>query len=117
MAKEIDPTDLMYMHPSESAGSGIIHVAFDGVGYRSWRRGMLRALSVKNKMGFVNGKCKKPAQDDPRVNQWERCDDMELEDRYDQTNGAKLYQLQKEISDLVQGSMDVTTYYTKMKRL
>ncbi|KAH0648110.1 hypothetical protein KY285_033358 [Solanum tuberosum] len=96
-------------------------------------------------MGFVNGKCKKPAQDDPRVNQWERCDDMvtlwilhslskdiadslqyvnnaaelwqELEDRYDQTNGAKLYQLQKDISDLVQGSMDVTTYYTKMKRL
>ncbi|XP_049410368.1 uncharacterized protein LOC125873475 [Solanum stenotomum] len=127
------------------ARSGIISVAFDGVGYRLWRRGMLRALSVKNKMGFVNGKCKKPAQDDPRVNQWERCDDMvtswilhslskdiadslqyvnnaaelwqELEDRYDQTNGAKLYQLQKEINDLVQGSMDVTTYYTKMKRL
>ncbi|KAH0683951.1 hypothetical protein KY290_022586 [Solanum tuberosum] len=96
-------------------------------------------------MGFLNGKCKKPAQDDPRVNQWERCDGMvtswilhslskdiadslqyvnnaaelwqELKDRYDQTNGAKLYQLQKEISDLVQGSMDVTTYYTKMKRL
>jgi len=77
--------------------------------------------------------------------QWERCDDRvtswilnslspdlrdslqyvnnakelwdELEDRYDQTNGCKLYQLQKEINDLVQGTLDVTGYYTKMKKL
>lgn len=141
----IDSTDPLYMHPSESVGSGITPGIFDGAGYRSWRRGMLRALSVKNKMGFVNGKCKKPDPRDPLLNQWERCDDMvtswilhslsrdiadslryvnnaaelwqELEDRYDQTNGAKMYQLQKEISDLTQGSMDVTTYYTKIKRL
>ncbi|XP_019227337.1 PREDICTED: uncharacterized protein LOC109208659 [Nicotiana attenuata] len=41
----------------------------------------------------------------------------ELEDRYDQTNEAKLYQIQKEINDLVQGSLDTTAYYTQMKRL
>ena len=29
----------------------------------------------------------------------------ELEDRYDQTNGCKLYQLQKEINELVQGAL------------
>ena len=40
----------------------------------------------------------------------------ELEDRYDQTNGAKLYQIQKEINDLVQGSLNITAYYTRMKR-
>ncbi|XP_075099472.1 uncharacterized protein LOC142176245 [Nicotiana tabacum] len=41
----------------------------------------------------------------------------ELEDRYDQTNGAKLYQIQKEINDLSQGNMDITAYYTKIKKL
>ncbi|KAH0744360.1 hypothetical protein KY290_032353 [Solanum tuberosum] len=41
----------------------------------------------------------------------------ELEERYDQTNGCKLYQLQKEINDLVQGTLDITSYYTKMKKL
>lgn len=41
----------------------------------------------------------------------------ELEDRYDQTNGAKLYQIQKEISDLTQGVSDITVYYTRMKKL
>ncbi|XP_015164068.1 uncharacterized protein [Solanum tuberosum] len=41
----------------------------------------------------------------------------ELKDRYDQTNGAKLYHIQKEINDLSQGSLDITSYYTKMKKL
>ncbi|KAH0730963.1 hypothetical protein KY289_002151 [Solanum tuberosum] len=41
----------------------------------------------------------------------------ELEDRYNQTNGCKLYQLQKEINDLVQGNLDITGYYTKVKKL
>lgn len=77
--------------------------------------------------------------------QWERCDDIvtswilnslskeiadsveyvvdsaelwrELEDRYEQANGANLYQIQKEINDLSQGSLNVTGYYTKMKKL
>ncbi|XP_015162182.1 uncharacterized protein [Solanum tuberosum] len=96
MAQEkesIDSTNPLYMHPSESVGSGITPGTLNGSGYRSWRRGMLRALSVKNKMGF------------------------DSEDMYDQTNGAKLYQIQKVVSDLSQGSMDITTYSTKMKRL
>ena len=41
----------------------------------------------------------------------------ELEDRYDQMNGAKLYQVQRELNDLSQGILDITTYYTRMKRL
>ncbi|XP_009593383.2 uncharacterized protein [Nicotiana tomentosiformis] len=41
----------------------------------------------------------------------------ELEDRYKQTNGAILYQIQKEINDLTQRDLDITNYYTKMKKL
>ncbi|XP_070026356.1 uncharacterized protein LOC107772464 [Nicotiana tabacum] len=41
----------------------------------------------------------------------------ELEDRYDQTNGTKLYQIQKEVNDLSQGVLDINGYYTKMKKL
>lgn len=40
-----------------------------------------------------------------------------LEERYDQTNDCKLYQLQKEINDLFQGTLDVTRYCTKVKKL
>jgi len=41
----------------------------------------------------------------------------ELADRYDQTNGAKLFQLQQEINDLAQGNLDITRYYTRLRRL
>nr|XP_016510904.1 PREDICTED: uncharacterized protein LOC107828156 [Nicotiana tabacum] len=132
----LDLTNPLFMHPSESVGSMLVLVPFDGSGYRSWRRGVLRALSVKNKVRFINGKCRKPDSKDPSYDQWEQCDNMvtswilnsiskdltdnlqyvndaqklwqELEDRYDQTNGAKLYQLQKEINDLSQGTLDIT---------
>ena len=56
-------SDAFYMHPSESAGSAITPLVFDGTGYRSWRRGILRALSVKNKTGFINGKIVRPSPD------------------------------------------------------
>ena len=65
-----------YMHPSESAGSAITPLVFDGTGYRSWRGGILRALSVKNKTGFINGKNVRPSPDSAAFAQWERCDDM-----------------------------------------
>nr|XP_009612857.1 uncharacterized protein LOC104106078 [Nicotiana tomentosiformis] len=112
--------------------------------YRSWRRSVLRGLSVKNKLGFINGECKRPDPHSPTFRQWERCDDMvtlwilnslskeiaysveyandamelwiELEDRYEQTNGARLYQIQKKINDTSQGTLDITNYYTKLKK-
>nr|XP_016437721.1 PREDICTED: uncharacterized protein LOC107763743 [Nicotiana tabacum] len=141
----IDISSPLYIHPSDSPGVTLVLVSFDGIGYRSWKRSVLRALSVKNKLWFVNGDCRKPPPNSPQFRQWERCDDMvtswilnslskeisdsveyvsdsvelwrKLEDRYDQTNGVKLYQIQKEINDLVQGSLDITTYYTRIKRL
>ncbi|KAK4364447.1 hypothetical protein RND71_015805 [Anisodus tanguticus] len=88
------------------------------------------SLSVKYKLGFINGECKRSTanSDSAKIRQWESCDDMvtswiinslakeiadsvecvndleelwkEIEDRYNQINGAKLYQIQKEINDL-----------------
>ncbi|XP_060190761.1 uncharacterized protein LOC132620054 [Lycium barbarum] len=141
----LDSTNPLYVHPSENTGLSIIPATFDGTGYRSWRRGVLRALSEKNKIGFINGEIQKPDVDSSTFAQWERCDDMvtswilnslskdlsdslqyvnnakelweELEDRYDQENGAKLYPHQQEINDLEQGSMDITGYYTKIRKL
>ena len=140
-----DANGVLYVHPSDNPGMILVPVQFDGTGYRTWRRGVMRALSVKNKLGFIDGSCEKPSTNTPLLRQWQRCDDMvtswilnslikevsdsveyvnnsaelwkELEDRYDQTNGAKLYQIQKEINDLTQGVLDITVYYTRMKKL
>ncbi|XP_075100974.1 uncharacterized protein LOC142176701 [Nicotiana tabacum] len=125
----VDISSPLYMHPSDNLGATLVPVLFDGFGYRSWRRGVIE--------------CKRPDPNSSKFGLWERCDDMvtswilnslakeitdsvkyvadafklwrELEDSYDQTNGTKLYQIQKEINDLSQGALEVTSYYTKMK--
>lgn len=79
----------------------------------------MRGLFVKNKLGFISGKCKQPNPQSLKYHQWERYDDMvtswvlnfllkdivgsveyanndvelwrELEDHYEQTNSARLY--------------------------
>ncbi|KAF5814097.1 hypothetical protein HanXRQr2_Chr03g0106681 [Helianthus annuus] len=40
---------------------------------------------------------------------------QELNDRYGQVNGAKLYQLHKNLCEISQGNNDIATYFTKVK--
>ncbi|KAL3375216.1 hypothetical protein AABB24_006618 [Solanum stoloniferum] len=131
----------LYIHPSDSPGTVLVPVQFDGDRYQSWRIGVMQALSEKNKLGFIDGSCGKP----DAIRQWKRCDDMVtrwilnsmtkeisdsvgyvndsaelwkvLEDRYDHANGSKIYEIQKEINNLTQGILDITAYYTRMKKL
>nr|XP_033512245.1 uncharacterized protein LOC117276931 [Nicotiana tomentosiformis] len=58
----IDPNCPFYMHPSDNPGAILVTTPFNGINYRSWRRSVLRALSVKNKLCFINGECKRPNQ-------------------------------------------------------
>ncbi|KAH0766130.1 hypothetical protein KY285_002001 [Solanum tuberosum] len=86
-----DSTSALYVHPSEGPGMMLVPVQFDGAGYRSWRREVMRDLSMKNKLGFINGSCVKPAANSSMSRQWQRCDDM--------------------------GVLDITVYYTRMTKL
>ncbi|KAH0714729.1 hypothetical protein KY284_007634 [Solanum tuberosum] len=68
-AAGIDTNSALYVHPSDSPGMLLTPVQFDGAGYRSWRRGVLRALSVKNKSGFIDGSYVKPTENSPQSRQ------------------------------------------------
>lgn len=140
-----DASNPFYLHPSDSPGMVLVNSIFDGKSYGGWRRAVFIALSAKNKLSFIDGSLSEPAVSSPTYKAWNRCNDMviswllnslskdiaesvlysktakdiwkELEDRFGQCNGAKLFQLQKELSDLVQGNSDVAGYYTKVKRI
>ncbi|XP_019252784.1 PREDICTED: uncharacterized protein LOC109231589 [Nicotiana attenuata] len=109
----IDPSDPLYLHPSDNPKAMLVLVPFSGIGYRSWRRSVMRGLSVKNKLGFISGEYIADSVEyaSNAVELWK-----ELEGRYEQTNGARLYQIQKEINDLSQGVLDITGYYTKNEK-
>lgn len=141
----MDSSNLYYLHSSDYSVMNLVNSTFDGKRYGGWRRSVLIALSTKNKLSFIDGSYVAPSVDAPEFKLWSRCNDMvlswllnslskeisdsviysktakdlwtDLKDKFGQSNGAKLYHLQKELSDLVQGSSDVAGYFTKIKRL
>ncbi|XP_060178360.1 uncharacterized protein LOC132608342 [Lycium barbarum] len=123
----------------------LVSSVFDGNGYGGWKRGILIALSAKNKVGFIDNSISQPSVTSDDFKGWSRCNDMviswllyslsreiaesviysktakeiwtELEERFGQTNGPQLYQLQKKVGELVQANSGIAGYYTKLKRL
>ncbi|KAD5961517.1 hypothetical protein E3N88_12990 [Mikania micrantha] len=142
-SSSIDPSNCLYLHPSDNPGMILVSKSFDGTGFGAWKRAMTIALSAKNKLSFVDGRSVQP-MNPLQIETWKRCNDMviswilntlsrdisesviytetasqlwkELNDRYGQPNGAKLYQLQKNLCEISQGTDDIATYFTKMKR-
>lgn len=120
-----------FLTSSDNYGINVININFDGTIYGKWCRGVLISLSAKNKLGFINRTCPCPALDSPLFEQWKRCNDMviswllnllnkyieesviysqtteklwnELEQRYGQADGIKLFQLQRELNNFTQG--------------
>lgn len=140
-----DLAEAYFLHPSDHPGLLLVSTAFHGTGFGSWKRAMTIALSTKSKLYFVDGSLPKPNSNSPNFKKWIKCNDMvmswilnvltktiansiiyaksarqiwiELEERFGQVNGAKLYQVQKEMCNVSQGTNDIATYFTKVKSL
>ncbi|XP_024020692.1 uncharacterized protein LOC112091391 [Morus notabilis] len=113
--------------------------------YNTWRRSMLMALNAKNKVGFVDGTLLRPSAGDLTFNFFSRSNSMvaswllnlvskeigdsllyldsvrdiwiDLYDRFHQSNAPQIFQIKKLLLGLSQGSLDVNTYYTRLKIL
>ncbi|GMI96858.1 hypothetical protein HRI_003355100 [Hibiscus trionum] len=136
-------TNPYYLHQSDSPCTVLVTQPLVSDNYNSWKRSMIMALSAKNKLGFVDGSLTAPDSTSTLFSSWTRANNMvnswilnsvskdiaasllyhstaatiwkDLEDRFAQNNGPRIFQLKKKLSDLVQGSMSVTTYYTQLK--
>ncbi|TMW82472.1 hypothetical protein EJD97_005847 [Solanum chilense] len=89
--EDLNSPTLAEATPVPTVGSG------GGQGFASWRRGILIALSAKNKLGFIDGSISEPKISSESYKPWSRCNDM--------------------ISELTQGNLDIAAYYTRLKRL
>lgn len=134
-----------FLHHSDNPGLILVSQPLNGENYNSWNRSMMIALSVKNKLGFINGDFPRPADDDPLLQSWIRNDHVvmswilncvskdivssviycrsakeiwqDLQDRFHQPNGTRIYQLKKDLLNLQQESLTVTQFYTKHKAI
>lgn len=128
--KSVHVSHAFCIHPSDIPGMNLVSTVFDGRNYGGWRRAVIIA---QNKLGFIDGSLDVPADKDLKMKRaWLRCNDMvlswllnslskeivesvlysqsakvlwsNLEGRFGQANGAKLFQLQKELNTVVQGN-------------
>ncbi|KAK3021579.1 hypothetical protein RJ639_046286 [Escallonia herrerae] len=108
---------------------------------------MIHALTAKNKIGFINGSIEQPLEKDQPTEYalWNQCNNMilswlthsvepdlakgvihaktayhvweDFKDQFSQKNAPAIYQIQKSLASFSQGTMTVSTYFTKLKGL
>ncbi|XP_073310027.1 uncharacterized protein [Primulina huaijiensis] len=138
--------DPLYLHPSDAPGiSLVVDPLIGSENYGIWSRAMKIALHAKNKLGFVDGTCRKPAANSPSLYQWERCNAVvlswifssvskeifcglvyakeassvwaDLKERFDKICGSRIYAIHRDIVRLSQGSGTISVYFSKLKQL
>ena len=122
---QIEASDPLFLHPSDQPGQSLVADLFNGEDFENWRRSVTVALSAKQKLSLIDGSYKKPEATSPLLPYWQRCNDMvswllnslhknvrdsflfhstaceiwiELNERYGQSNKARLFQAQKVMS-------------------
>ena len=139
-----EPSSPYFLHHSDGPGLILVSQVLTGDNYASWNRAMLIALSVKNKIGFIDGSITKPEGNDMNLlNSWIRNNNvviswilnsvskeisasiifsdsaceiwLDLKDRFQQRNGPRIFQLRRELMNHMQDQSPVSVYFTKLK--
>ncbi|KAL0313449.1 UNVERIFIED_CONTAM: hypothetical protein Sradi_5744200, partial [Sesamum radiatum] len=130
---------------SDNPGSVLVSNLLDGTNFLSWSNSIRIALGAKMKLGFINGKNPRPSETAEEYEQWIRADCLflswllnsmskdtvesflyintarelwlELEARFGVSNGPMIYQLQREMASATQGTLNMSSYFNKLKKL
>ncbi|KAL5555370.1 hypothetical protein UlMin_037606 [Ulmus minor] len=101
-----DSNSSFYLGNGDHPGLGLVSNSLTGSNYNSWHRSMIIALIAKNNKDIVDSIM---YIHDAR-SMW-----IDLHDRFNQSNGPRIFQLKQQIHALTQGSNDVSAYFTKLK--
>ncbi|XP_075101653.1 uncharacterized protein LOC142177088 [Nicotiana tabacum] len=113
-----EPSSPLYLQSSDVPGVSLVPVPFSGNGFGGWKRSMIVSLSARNKIAFIDGSCPKPTTISPDYKQWDpESIWKQLNNRYGTVNGTKVFELKRELASTYQGSLDIASYFTKLKRI
>lgn len=140
-----DATSVYHIHPFDASTTQLVYVKFNSNGCYRWKRSMILTLSVKNKLGFVDGSIDVPETTSTRYKSRERCNNFviswlisnlddtiaksvlflptaktiwqDLEDKYGYTFMTQVYTLEQQLLEITQGNDTVSEIFTKIKTL
>ncbi|KAI3800774.1 hypothetical protein L1987_28870 [Smallanthus sonchifolius] len=143
LISDLDFSNPLYLHPSDTANASIVSIKLTGTeNYVIWSNAMSLALQVKNKLGFVDGKCVRPISNETLALQWDICNSIvlsrilnsiseklyqgqnfsknpakvwtELKETYNKLDGFVIYNLHQKINSVTQSGLPVSEYYHKL---
>ncbi|XP_050156214.1 uncharacterized protein LOC126630108 [Malus sylvestris] len=142
-----DHSHPFFLHHSDHPNLVLVSKKLNGDNYTTWARGIHISLSVKNKLGFITGDIEEPSSsEDPDTHAaWRCCNDMilswllhslkpelvesvlfsttaqavwdDLCERFSQSNIPRIFQLNRELATISQGTSFVSAYFTRLKGL
>ena len=141
-----NPSSPYFLPSSDNLGMSLVVQHLTEEDYNTWSRAVLISLDAKNKLGFIDATIPKPQYvNHPYYTAWCKCNStvlawlfnsiskdlqpsvvyfkiarevwVDLQYRYSQGNGARIFELRKEVSSLTQENLTINAYYTKFKGL
>ncbi|XP_040987668.1 uncharacterized protein LOC121235386 [Juglans microcarpa x Juglans regia] len=140
-----DPYSPYFLNPNDGPATLLTNHLLTAENYHSWAITIRRSLRIKKKLGFIDGTLREPTSPNKLLEPWLECNDMvvtwlqnamsleiknnvvyveiahalwlELEQRFAQNNGPRIYELKQSIHSLTQGNDSVSLYFSKLKGL
>ncbi|GJV61821.1 ribonuclease H-like domain-containing protein [Tanacetum coccineum] len=112
--------DTLYSHPNDTGGSPIVTIKLTRTeNYKIWSIAMTFALRNHNKLGFIDGYCKRYNKNHALANQWNMSFEMwsDLKETYDKVDGSAVFNLHKNINSLSQNGSSLVEYYNNLNSL
>ena len=141
----IDPTSPYYLTSGDNPGIIVTPVQLKGDNYDEWSKAVRNAFRAKKKLGFLDGKILKPANDSSELEDWlamnamlvgwifntidpslrsslsylENVKDLwdDLKERFSIGNDVRIHQLKTDIANCKQYGQNVAAYYGKLKTM
>ncbi|GMJ01569.1 hypothetical protein HRI_003826100 [Hibiscus trionum] len=146
METTIDSNHPLFLHASDTPGTLLVSQQLTGIeNYNLWSRSMKIVLLAKNKVGLVDGSCKRESVAEPLRAQWDRCNALvlswilntvsqelsagivfvsnasivwaDLKERFNKVDGSRIYFLHREIVTHVQNLSSISVYFSRLKLL
>ncbi|KAL3330350.1 hypothetical protein AABB24_034272 [Solanum stoloniferum] len=139
LPKKLSHNHPPFLHTIDNSGVLLSSIQLTGAdNYFVWSRTMKIAILRRNKLGFINGSCKKETYGPNLTNLWEMCNAIvlswimncvskellggivystnaavvwkNLQEQYDKVDGSRIFQLHKEIATISQGHTQAICY-------
>jgi len=144
LPQKLSHNHFLYLNTADTSGAVLVSIQLTGSeNYSVWSRSMRIAILGRNKLGFIDGRCRKENFGPNLSDLWERCNAIvlswimncvskellsgivyssdvcavwnDLKERFDKADGSRIFQLHREIATMSQGTSSISEYFTRLR--